>query len=561
MVRMIPPRVSPEAPPGEQLVFSTLASAPGTDDWVALHSLGIAEHITQAKGEADFVVMVPGFGVLFIEVKSHLSVSRTEHGEWVLGNSQPTTRGPFEQSENAMYSVRRYLEKQGFDLRHVPIFSGVWFTGLHARRLLPQTNEWKSWQLLDKGDFTDPSAAIRRALRMAFEDLRTKFPKIQSKFDSSELTKLLAALRPKFELVASLNERRRDRETELLSLLDEQYEALDLIETNRRILFEGPAGTGKSLLAVEAAKREIASGGRGRLLCFNRLMGASLRTAAGGIVGLYAGTLHRLALEVTGMDVPNRVDAKFWRESFELASEVLLEEDQALDFLIVDEVQDLCTPEALDFLDLLVAGGLRGGRCLFFGDFDRQAIFAPGTGRSELNKRSEPLVVQPLFVNCRNLPRIGSAIEFMSELDLGYRRYRRQDDGVSPSYHWFASRTDRDRRLREAINLLTKEGYGYDEIVVLSASSSTSAAAETNDPWLKRILQPLTLLNRQGEVIQYTTIHAYKGLESPAVVLTDIESAPLEAFPTLLYVGASRASDRLAIVSERAALAERFNLK
>jgi hypothetical protein len=43
--------------------------------------------------------------------------------------------------------------------------------------------------------------------------------------------------------------------------------------------------------------------------------------------------------------------------------------------LVIDEAQDLLEDEYLDVLDLLVKGGLAGGRWAFFGDFERQAIY------------------------------------------------------------------------------------------------------------------------------------------------------------------------------------------
>jgi hypothetical protein len=61
----------------------------------------------------------------------------------------------------------------------------------------------------------------------------------------------------------------------------------------------------------------------------------------------------------------------------ELALEGLADQsvEEVGDFLIVDEIQDIATGTYLDFLDLLVKGGLRDGRVLMFGDFERQAIY------------------------------------------------------------------------------------------------------------------------------------------------------------------------------------------
>ena len=113
-----------------------MASAEG---WIVLHSLGIAEHVRQVEGEADFTVIVPGAGILVIEVKSHRSVQRTPDGLWHLGSQPPTTRSPFQQAQEAMHSLRDYLVGRSIDLRLVPVCYAVWFTGARARAGLRDT--------------------------------------------------------------------------------------------------------------------------------------------------------------------------------------------------------------------------------------------------------------------------------------------------------------------------------------------------------------------------------------------------------------------------------------
>src|SRR5215831_17042179 len=142
MARMIPPMIAPSAPPGERRVFERLASDPIADDWIVLHSLALAEHVRQVQGEADFVVLVPGYGVAVIEVKSHSRLARLPDGRWQLGSLPPTGRGPFQQADEQMYSILRYLRSHGADLGTIPFVSGVWFTHVRARAALPASPEW-----------------------------------------------------------------------------------------------------------------------------------------------------------------------------------------------------------------------------------------------------------------------------------------------------------------------------------------------------------------------------------------------------------------------------------
>jgi phosphate starvation-inducible protein PhoH len=59
-------------------------------------------------------------------------------------------------------------------------------------------------------------------------------------------------------LKSSLREQRLgDTEELILSYTKEQYKFLDHLEDNERCLFQGSAGTGKTMLALESAKRSI----------------------------------------------------------------------------------------------------------------------------------------------------------------------------------------------------------------------------------------------------------------------------------------------------------------
>src|SRR2546423_12101455 len=83
---------------------------------------------------------------------------------------------------------------------------------------------------------------------------------------------------------------------------------------NPRVIFEGPAGTGKTLLAIESARRAAGDGKRTLLVCFNRLLGQWLRhetESLGG--GVTAGTLHSHMLSLAGLQRAPRTDPDFWQ--------------------------------------------------------------------------------------------------------------------------------------------------------------------------------------------------------------------------------------------------------
>ncbi|MES2094208.1 MAG: NERD domain-containing protein [Actinomycetota bacterium] len=556
MARMMPAYCPDTAPPGERSLHAALASSGNTDDWIVLHSLGIADHVRQVEGEADFVVIVPDRGVLVIEVKSHQSIDRLSDGRWKLGNDAPTARGPFQQASEAMHSLRTFLKRKKVDLRSIPVLSAVWFTQVRARTMLPSSPEWHQWQVLDSEDLrTGADSAVLRVLAAGTAHLDEKIQHFSYGGvgpDAATAKRIASVLRPRFEAAIVPGDVRRTRDTQLVTFIEEQYLALDSMADNNAVLFTGPAGSGKTLLATEAAQRETAMGRSGRLLCFNRLLGKRLESELGHVQGLTVGTLHQELLRLAKVQPPSDAGPSFWeRELPDLAIEVLLGGDvPQCDFLVVDEIQDIAREAFLDVLDLMVVGGLASGRLLFFGDFERQAIFEGDDGRELLSQRSPQLVSRKLTENCRNLPRIGYQVNLLSKLEPGYQRFRRQDDGVDPTLVPCDAGKGQTEQLVHAIRQLRDDGFELNEIVVLSPLRSGSTAETTTDQWLRQVLRPADGNPARPGQLQYSTIHAFKGLEAPAVVVTDLDRHAVPGFESLLYVGLTRATDRLIALIE-----------
>jgi hypothetical protein len=561
VARLIPPFFPEGSAPGEQSVYRALASSADTDDWIVLHSLNIAEHVRNPEGEADFVVIAPGLGMLVIEVKSHEQIDFRD-GVWYLGHHPPTTRGPFKQASEAMHSIRKELLKKKVDLRSLPTLSAVWFTAVRARTMLKPSAEWSSWQVLDSGDLKqDPIGAIRRVFAGGIAHLDETFSGFSYGGvgpDEATAKQIAMFLRPNFELGVVAGDVRAAREHQLIRFVEEQYTALDAMADNPAVLFTGPAGSGKTFLAMEVARRELGMGHHGRLICFNGLLGRRLMSDMPEDPRLMVGTFHRQLLALTGLSAPDDADDVFWQvELPELALEALLEaEDEAADFLIIDEIQDLLKEPYLEVLDLMVKGGLESGRILLFGDFERQAIYDEGDGRQLLKERMPHLPSHRLAMNCRNLPRIGYTVNIFSGLTPGYQKFRRDDDGTNPVWLKYQRGDDQSPRLREAVQALRDESFDLREILVLSPLGQNSVAATTTDPWLKGLLEPADGRPRKKGRLRYATIQAFKGLEAPAVIVTDLDRELVPSFESILYVGLTRATDRLyGVVEESTGLA------
>ncbi len=558
MAQMYPPTLihgqEGGSPPGERLLFERLKEAPGTDDWQVLHSYYFSQHVRQRSGEADFVVIIPGKGVVVIEVKSHgpkTEVSRDQSGVWRLG-SVTSTKGPFRQASDNAETLRRDISVDPL-FEGIVVTSAVWFT--HRDSLgIPTSGEWHPWQLLDRSHHIRRPAAtsLLYVIDSARRHLSEKgLGKLGASTEPSVSTaKALAKyLRPAFEMVVNRSMQRLAVEAELLTFTTEQFGVLDVLASQPRSEILGAAGTGKTILAIEMARRRASLGDRVLLCCFNRALGEFLEKSTKDEPLIRAGTLHKELLRIA--DIEWQVESNFAGKILPaIALENLLESNgQLYDSVVIDEAQDLLTEEYLDCLDLMLVGGLASGRFMFFGDYERQAIYVRSMSTSLRVRVPDLPPPFHLTVNCRNTPEMEAPIYNWSELANGaYTDFRRPQGQLEPPRQFFVESDAQGSKLAEIFNELRTPRFDYkpEDVVILSPILDPIAIRDLSS---KDVWHHLLSTRRQARKIWHTTIQSFKGLESPVVILVGIEDVTSDSGKSLLYIGMTRATERLFIIA------------
>lgn len=570
MARMIPPYIHQNAPPGERLLFDRLKSDPDTARWVVLHSLGVARHVERVEGEIDFLVIVPNEGVLCLEIKS--GKVRRDNGVWKYGLEPfPITSkiGPFRQASESMHSIRKYVVQSDPSLSKIMFFSGVVFTLIDFDEVSP---EWHRWQYVDRSKIArSPISGILvemlRSARKYFQNVPSAkwFNDRSCRPSQDQVERMVALLRPDFECYVSPKVEIDETEKAISRFTEEQFVALDVLDENPRILFKGPAGSGKTFLALEASRRSIGKKSRTLLICYNKLLGKWLGEQTEGLRKfddglLKVGTFHQIMLSLSGIGAVPDNDQDFWSKT--LPDSVLnriLKGDvpsPQFDCLIIDEAQDLISEEYLDVLDLLLVGGLAGGSWAFFGDFERQAIYARSqkdgvdTIIPMVESRCPSFFRYPLRNNCRNSRPIAIGIETTCGLQPGYARVLNEDESNRDiEFKFYDNQQDQVRLLENTLENLKKD-YQPNEIVVLSTRDDESSCSASIPEHL--YLEPLRFKHGNDKAIGYSSIHSFKGLEASAVVITDMENIRGDKALELLYVGMSRARTRLVLFFKEA---------
>ena len=570
MAKMIPAQMDNEGiSVAERRVFSLLESDPATKDWVVLHSLGLARRADGPYGEIDFVVIVPTEGIICLEVKGG-RVS-CQAGVWRTidryGNSAVLKRSPFLQVREGMFALRGSIIRhfgEGTAESRCPIGCAVVFPDVTCPPLTPE------FERSDVIDFDDLRRPISRPItRVAHRRLREFQPRSGGRLPAAPEAKAIRRfLQPDFEMVVAKSVSIERAEARLLRLTEEQYARLDELEANPRCLFEGAAGTGKTLLALEYARRAERAGLKVLLICFNHLLGEWLHQQTED-TNITAGTWHgitrRLILTSSVASEFEEREHEAWErgdrgslfgELYPLYGEIALEGMEApFDVLVMDEAQDLCDRQTLDCLSLATRGGLAGGRWAIFGDFTRQALYGNTVEPIEvLSYYSEHFVRVRLTLNCRNTRRIAEETTILAGFEKSPFRLG-EEVGLPVEHRYWKTSSDLVESLTNVLERLVKEKTPIDSIVLLSPRrlENSSLAGVKRISRFPLVDSSRSMTSANSPSIKFSTIHSFKGLESQVVIVVDIDEVDEEQPQSLLYVAMSRAQSLLTLMIDEQA--------
>lgn len=561
MARMIPTQIDEgTVSNAERRVFALLQKDSGTKDWTVFHSLNLSHRPSGPYGEIDFVAVIPTEGIVCLEVKGG-RVS-CQNGVWLTknryGKIARLKRSPFQQAREGMFALRDKITKHFGRNSAQSCFPIGCATVFHDVACPPITPEFERVDVIDTEDLKGPIS--KPILHLAEHRLRQLSEKWKRFPDQSEVEAINTYLRPDFDQVVAKSKRIARSEESLLRLTEEQYLRLDELEANPRCFFAGAAGTGKTMLAVEFARRAALAGDKVIFICFNHLLGEQLRTQTEGL-GVNTGTWHGIAkklilassvrsdfqkaeAEANDGGDPERFYKKLYPLYFKFALEEL---EYQFDVLVLDEAQDLCRPEILETLNLALRGGLGKGRWAMFGDFVRQALYDETEDPVKiLSHHSKFFVRSKLTLNCRNTRKIAEETTLLAGFDeppFGFGR----EEGLPVEHRYWNTNEELEISLSDTLAHLVEDDIPVEDIVFLSPRRlKNSCLSKIEQISGFPVVDSSLRANRsKRHCIKFSTIHAFKGLESKVVIVVDVEKAAESNWQSLMYVAMSRARSLL----------------
>lgn len=543
---------------GAEVKLYDLLSQQLGNDWVVFYHvawLGRSKTTGAPRdGETDFIVAHPKYGILLIEVKGGRIRYDGAQRQWISRdrNDNDHRIAPFEQVVGCKYALLDKLHSlPAWASQYIAIGHAVAFPDVSiARASLPPD---APAEIIIDGRHLSGLAERVEKIMLYWRD-QDRVPATSGSTLIRDLERLLA---PIMTLPNSLLVQVKDEEQEILRLTAEQFRTLGLLRCMRRAAIYGCAGSGKTTLAVEKARRLASEGFSTLLTCYNKALSNHLAEVAASLKleQLHVYTFHQLCYHMAkevGIDVP-RPDGtnaqRVFNEDYPdaLSRALAVRPDLKFDAIIVDEGQDF-----QDTWWLALEDCLREGRESIFYVFydDNQRVY------SDRGTIPDDLPRYPLEENVRNTRNIHRALAAYYQSELPSRA--RGPVGRTIETYAYSTSLELKKTLASLLHtLLVGEQLHHRDLVVLTPKALKFSQLQGMELGGKyRFVEQYS--GRPGEIL-LSTIQSFKGLERPVVIVVELDEDLLASSgqrDALCYVAFSRPRNCLVLVGKKEVILE-----
>jgi len=359
--------------------------------------------------------------------------------------------------------------------------------------------------------------------------------------DEQGLLRLVSLLAAELPAQTTMLAQAEEHEQLVDQMTRDQARTLDSFRHHRRLAIIGGAGTGKTWLALEQARRLSKQGQRVALLCYSRGLGRFLQrmTQTWPKQPAYTGLFHDLAIQ-WGAPPRSGGESDYYEEELPRALGALAAgraPAQLFDAVVVDEAQD--------FGELWWPSPLA---CLRDPDHGGVYVFMDQAQRVFARQSAPPIEIPPyvLSTNIRNTKRIAQVFGSLSAEAASYR-------GLEGPTVRFVQCTSGEAvsRADDALDALLEE-WQPGQLALLTTKHKHPMQDEMvkGHGWQEYWDEFFA-----GQDIFYGHVLGFKGLERPAVVLAVNGFREAGRAKEVLYVGLSRARTQLVVCGDLAEIA------
>ena len=508
----------------ERVVWQALRDQLGPDD-----VLGVGVRFTHrgADREVDLLVGIAGAGVATLEVKGG-SVWLEGGDWWIQRRRGPERIHPVDQARSGKYAVRDYANAD-------PRWRRRRMRMTHAVAL-PHTDVPADFAAPDcprEAVFgRDDLDGLVEGLRRLLAEQTDHPPR-----GADDLADLADVIGGRFLPQAALLSQAYEREDQAQHLTEQQALILDAVRHLHRVEVRGGAGSGKTWLAIEQARRLAADGKRVALICYSRGLASYFHRRVAAIPNrrhrpAYVGLFHGLG-EQWGATLPDSTDdQEGWEvrlpaEMTRLAES--LPDGHRFDAVVVDEAQDFS-----DTWWPALLGALRSedSGVYVFSD-ESQRVFARYGGPPV------PLVPLMLDSNLRKTKQIGQTFTDLAPFRMRLR------GGDGPDVRFVPCRPEDALDLADELVDDLLDDWRPQDVALLTTGSRHPEQKARQEQGQDSYWESFW----DEDQVFYGHVLGFKGLERRVVVLA-VNDTRSERARERLYVGLSRARDQLVVCGD-----------
>lgn len=480
------------------------------DNWIVLYGVAWIDNTRRdraTEGEADFVIIGPDIGLVFVEIKGG-GITR-KNGEWFSidrkGDFHPI-KNPMEQAISCKHKIIEYLRLQPvFKNKYIPAVQLVCFPNISEKDLV---------------NYIDCPVD----LQISFDDLNDMKNKIKRTvngqnihLNENECFKIASILKPTNTMPGRLSIISK-MQTEIMNkMTSEQINVIEAAQRNKLIGITGPAGSGKTLTAMKWAEIQ-AAGGNNVLVC---VPNDNLREFYNAIF----------------TNNNKIITSKFLDIEFYLAKM-----GSSINQIIVDEAQ-LLPIGTWDAIERYIKGK-RENQLLVIYDSNQRIL---KRGSFYLPDNLTELYLKNVIRNTKEIAEV-SKMFFSDDRDINI---------VGPSGPEIEKLIiQNDDEIFEVISKYIRkqvlnEGFDYSDIVVLYAwGAGRSLRIAENYYGISFRTTKTFGLSEKHPMVKCGNVIDYIGLESAIVILIGLDRLCEKELYEACYIGTSRARNILAVVAK-----------
>ena len=531
MAKMIPVSIASDTESQAEIRSFELFKTNFDNSWTIFHSYRLRGENVEGKlidSEIDFLLFNPKYGIIVLEVKGGV-ISYDGSGNCYQNNKK--INDPEFQSRLNKYNLMKILRNRLNGDPQIKFAHAVYFPDSYIDSLcLPPAYDSIAFSGKD-------SPYLEKCFINLLEKIKIKR---QTSLSDSISKLILEKLNPNFQIGNTILDRLEQNKRLFPVLTEIQTQLLDFINNYKKVLIQGCAGSGKTILAIKKARELALENKKVLLLCYNSLLGERLQDSVKDLDEFVdAGTYHNFCIKLLSESCfKDRIDyksQKFWNEILpELMQELLSENKLNYDAIIIDEAQDFRYEYWLNIIEQI------NENTIFYVFYDsEQNIF--GTD-FELPFKAIPFTLKKV---CRNSV---SIINYIREfVDFEIKQFENSPIGEDVKVFHIKDSTSGLNDLKTSISDLIKNNkVEAQNIAILGAHSfkHTFEGESIKYSNVEIIDGSSKLKSKTDYVINYYTFMKYKGCESDVIILYDVDLTD-DRWKNGIYTAASRARSLL----------------